>query len=44
MDDIDPMHELMQDLQRSLYEAFDRAKAGEATEQDWKLIRDNLRP
>ena len=44
MDDMDLMHELMQDLQRSLYEAFDRAKAGEASEEDWKLIRDNLRP
>jgi hypothetical protein len=43
MDDIDPMHELMQELLQDLLEAFDRAKAGEASEDDWNLIRDNLR-
>jgi hypothetical protein len=42
MDDIDLMHELMQELLDRLTEALDRAEAGEATAQDWKLIRRQL--
>ena len=42
MDDIDLMHELMQELLDRLTEALDRAEAGEATAQDWTLIRTQL--
>jgi hypothetical protein len=34
--------EMMQDLRKRLSEALDRAEAGEATAQDWMLIRRQL--
>jgi hypothetical protein len=39
---MDELSELMQELLQRLSDALDRAKAGEATESDWKLIRTQL--
>lgn len=39
---MDELSELMQDLLQRLSDALDRAEAGEATAQDWKLIRTQL--
>lgn len=39
---MDELSELMQELLQSLSDALDRAEAGEATQDDWKLIRTQL--
>lgn len=39
---VDELSELMQELLQSLSDALDRAEAGEATQDDWKLIRTQL--
>lgn len=39
---MDELSELMQELLQRLSEALDRAEAGEATQEDWKLIRTQL--
>lgn len=39
---MDELSELMQELLQRLSEAMDRAEAGEATQDDWKLIRTQL--
>lgn len=38
----DHYQELMDDLRRSLSEALDRAQRGNATSEDWLLIRTQL--
>lgn len=39
---MDELSELMQDLLQRLSDALDRAEAGEATAEDWTLIRNQL--
>lgn len=39
---VEELSELMQELLQSLSDALDRAEAGEATQDDWKLIRTQL--
>ena len=39
---MDELSELMQELLQRLSDALDRAEAGEATQDDWKLIRTQL--
>jgi hypothetical protein len=38
----DEISEMIQDLLQRLSDALDRAEAGEATQDDWKLIRTQL--